>query len=122
MRPADFGQSVENEAPFTSQDPLGQWGDPRQQDACEEAAALMAMHWVRNDMDLPLTEARDTIIAISDWEQKTYGEFHDASAEDTASRIFKGYFKYDNVRVEKNITAEDIKRELKNGNLVIIIH
>ncbi|MEX2145126.1 MAG: C39 family peptidase [Candidatus Spechtbacterales bacterium] len=112
-------QAVLFSVPFTPQAPLGNWDDPRQQDGCEEASALMAVRWA-TDRGLTLAEAEKEIIAISDWEQENYGQFHDSSAKDTAERIIKEYLKYPNVRVEYFITAEDIKRELYKGNLVIV--
>lgn len=106
--------------PFTPQAPLGDWGDIRQQSGCEEAVALMAMRWVQG-RSLTLEEARKEIIAISDFELNNYGHFHDTSTQDTVDRIFKGYFKYNNVEIKKGFTAKDIETELSNGNLVIVL-
>lgn len=107
------------EVPFISQAPLGDWSDPREQHGCEEASALMAMGWVLGKTFTP-EQALEEIIFISDFEFKRYGEFRDTSAEDTAERIFKGYFKYDPVGFKKDIGVGDIKRELYRGNLVIV--
>ena len=107
------------EVPFTSQAPLGDWKDPRQQSGCEEAAALMAMRWL-SGQHLSPENALGEIISIADFELKIYGEFRDTSAEDTVERIFKGYFKYDFIEVKKDIGTADIKRELYRGNLVIV--
>ena len=95
--------------PFTAQAPLGNWGDLRQEDGCEEASALMAMYWVY-----------DKIFSNSDYELKMYGVYEDTSAEDTAKRIFGGYFHYNNIAVRHNISSDDIKSELLKGNLVIV--
>src|SRR3989344_6679608 len=48
--------------PFAAQAPFGEWSDPRQQDGCEEASTIMAMHWVRGDMSLTLEEAKKEIL------------------------------------------------------------
>ncbi len=105
-------------APFTSQAPLGDWKDPRQQAGCEEAAALIAMGWVRGEAFTP-DGALKEIIAISEYELKNYGVYYDTSARDTLDWILKGYFNYRNVRLEYGVGIEDIRRELSNGNLVI---
>lgn len=105
--------------PFTPQAPFGNWKDPRQQDGCEEASALMAMRWVFGK-GLTLEEAEKEILAISDYELENYGSFHDTSVRDTVGRIFKGYFKYNNVEAKYNITANDIKSELNKGNLIVV--
>jgi len=106
--------------PFTSQAPFGEWSDDRQQDGCEEASVIMAMHWVRGDVSITREEAKKEILAISDWEQEKYGNYHDTSAEDTISRIFNKYYNYKNVRLEKNATTDDIIKELEKGNLVVV--
>ena len=106
--------------PFMSQAPFGNWSDPRKQDGCEEAAAIMAMAWVRGIDKLTVQKVDKEINAISSYEEKTYGNFHDTSAKDTAERIFKGYYGYDRVQTRHDITKEDIKNELFKGNLVIV--
>lgn len=104
--------------PFAAQAPFGNWSDPRQQDGCEEASALMAMYWLQGKTLTPSIAERE-ILAISDWEQKTYGSYHDTSAEDTNKRILQGYFHYNNGRVKHNVTLDDIKAELRAGNIMI---
>lgn len=106
--------------PFTSQAPTGEWDDERQQDGCEEASALMAMRWVQGKTSISATDARKEIVAISDYEQKTYGEFRDVSLADMKKWIFNDYFKYQNVEVKMNITAADIIAELSAGNVVLL--
>lgn len=103
--------------PFICQAPFGQWDEPVFQNACEEASILMAMRWVENK-SLTKEEATKEIIAISDFELKNYGHFIDHSAADTG-QLIKDYFEYENVEVQFNISAEDIKSELVQGNLVI---
>jgi len=112
------GSLVNYSVPFTSQAPSGEWDDERQQDGCEEASALMAMRWVQNQ-PLSSAEARREILAISDYEQKQYGEYRDVSLADVRDRIFKDYFKYDAVEVKMNITAPDIIAALSSGAVII---
>ena len=45
--------------PFTSQAPFGEWSDPRHQDGCEEAAALMAVMAMSEDSKF---KTQDSII------------------------------------------------------------
>jgi hypothetical protein len=105
--------------PFTSQAPLGEWSDSRQENGCEEASALMAVYWATGKTITPQI-ALDTILAISDWEQEKYGSFEDTSARDTVKRIFKGYFDYQDVEVVNDIAISDIIAELEKGNLVVV--
>jgi hypothetical protein len=109
---------IDYQVPFTSQAPFGDWKDQRQQDGCEEASALMAMRWVKGQT-LNNTTALKEILAISDFEQKKYGEYRDVALADIISRIFKDYFKYNKVSLKKNITIKDIVSELQAGHIVI---
>ncbi len=104
--------------PFTSQAPSGNWDDQRQQDGCEETSAIMAMAWVRGT-GLTAAGAEKEILAISDFEQATYGSYHDTSAEDTVKRIFNAYFHYNKAVAVNNPSADDIIAELEKGNLVL---
>lgn len=106
------------DVPFTAQAPSGNWGDPRQQNGCEEAAALMAMAWAREITFTP-EEAEKEITGIADYELENYEHFHDTSVQDLVDQVFKGYFQYDKVEIRYDINAEDIKKELENGNLVL---
>lgn len=108
---------VDHKVPFTSQAPKGNWDDERQQDGCEEATALMAMLWVRGD-SISTSKAEQEIIAISDYEQNTYGEFRDVGLNDVKKWIFSGYFKYDKTTVRNNISATDIIKELEAGHVL----
>lgn len=104
--------------PFTPQAPFGDWQDPRQQDGCEEASALMAVRWVRGE-DLTREQAREEIINISDFLQEKYGEYRDISLSDIKDQIFEDYFNYSSVKIKKNLEINDIIHELQNGNLVL---
>ncbi|MDO8551492.1 MAG: C39 family peptidase [bacterium] len=108
------------DVPFTSQSPLGQWSDPRQQDGCEEASSLMAVYWAKDIKIINKETALREILNISAYEEKNYGSFQDTSAEDTATRIIEGYFDYQKVKVVKNISIQDILEEVEKRNLVIV--
>lgn len=113
-----FPRQVLLKVPFTAQAPFGNWADVRQDYGCEEAAILMAMYWVYG-RDLPPEEAKKEIIAISEFEKKNYGDFHDTSTLDTL-KVLKAYFGYENAFARFDIGVEDIKAELAQGNLVIV--
>ncbi|MFA5886329.1 MAG: C39 family peptidase [Patescibacteria group bacterium] len=126
-RPASAAaKTILLKVPFTSQAPLGQWQDERQQDGCEEAAALMALAWLKptsavNKLGRTLTkkEWQDKIINLSNWEEKKYGEYRDVSLGDIRDWIFKDYFSYSSTTVKKVASASDIIKELEKGNLVL---
>ncbi|MCH7759451.1 C39 family peptidase, partial [Patescibacteria group bacterium] len=68
---------------------------------------------------LTLLQAETEILALVDFEEKTYGYSNDTSAEDTA-KLFKSYFNYDLVSLRYGIDYQDIKVELAKGNLIIV--
>jgi hypothetical protein len=106
--------------PFVSQAPLGSWADNRFQNACEEASLLMAMGWVRGQSYSP-QEAERELLAMADFEQVHYGFYEDTSARDTA-RLMKDYFKHAQVRVEEDITVDDILRGLTEGVVIVPVN
>jgi len=105
--------------PFTAQAPLANWHDPRQQDACEEASSLIVMSWVKHQL-LTKNQALKEILAMADYEQRQYNNYHDTSALDTVKRLFNGYYHYDGAEVKDIKSKQDIISELKRGNAVIV--
>lgn len=110
---------IDISVPFTVQAPFAQWKDKRQQDACEEAAALMAVYWAENKTLNP-TLARDEILNISQFEEDNFGTSVDTSAQETVQRIFQGYFNFQNVSVKEVATSSAIISELEKGHVVIV--
>lgn len=104
--------------PFTTQAPLAEWDDIRQQEACEEASVIMAWHWIEGTTLSP-NQAKTEILALSAFEEELVGEFWDTSAEDTA-KVFTAYYSHQNIRVAYDFTVEDIKNELRAGKIVLI--
>jgi hypothetical protein len=105
--------------PFTAQAPLANWRDPKQQDACEEAAALMAVSWAKRQKLGAAKQVEKQIIALTDFELKKYGGYQDTSAQDTVKRIFQDYFHYNNATSTIVQSVSQIIKQLQDGNLVI---
>ena len=105
--------------PFTSQAPLGEWKDSRQQDGCEEAAVAMAMAWAGNEKNIKKDNWRLRILILSTFEKKKYGEYRDVSVTDVQAWLLKDYFNYENSFIKKVVTASDIIKELEAGNVVL---
>lgn len=105
---------------FIAQAPLGNWNDPRQQDGCEEAAALMAMNWSIGPVHLTPEQSEEEIRQLSDWQETTYGTFQDTSAQDTADRILSRHYNFKNFKIKRDVSTEDIKPALYAGNVVLV--
>jgi len=114
---ANLSETIILDIPFTVQAPNHDWKNPILQNACEEASVLMVMKWAQ-DKPLIKTEVLKEINALSDFSEQEYGFHLDQSADDVA-RLIKDYYKHQNVRVEKNISADDIRKELYKGNAVL---
>lgn len=112
-------QSFSITVPFTSQAPIGEWSDIRQQDGCEEAAAAMAMAWVGGEKNITPANWRLRILILSTFENKKYGEYRDVALRDIVNWLFKDYFKYSGAVVKKVSSAGDILKELEQGKIVL---
>ena len=109
---------VDIAVPFSSQAPLGDWGQPWQ-DACEEASVMMAVAWARG-FELTPDLAAAEILHEVDFENRVFG-YHNDTDVDYTVRLFTEFYRYGNVAVKKDgVTAENIKKELALGNLVIV--
>jgi hypothetical protein len=116
---SDADGSIANEVPFTTQAPLGQWSDPRQQDGCEEAAALMAVAWARGE-SLSAAEAEAQIMAMSDWEEDQFGYYQDTGLADTADRLINDYLEFTNYDVNTSADTTELIAALEAGHIVIL--
>jgi hypothetical protein len=106
--------------PFVVQAPFGEWKDPRQQDACEEMTTLLAVSWAQGISAITKTEAKEKILSMVEFQEENFSESRDTSTADTIERLYFGLFNYQKVRLEENITSEDIIQELEKGNLVVV--
>ncbi len=111
--------SVLLKAPFIVQAPDGEWNLSVYQNGCEEASIMTAWYWLQGKTAPDIVQAKQEIIAITNFEDKTYGPAPDRSAADTA-KLLKDYYGYRDAAVKYNISAEDIKSELFQGHLVIV--
>ncbi|MDX9779259.1 MAG: hypothetical protein RBT30_03410 [Patescibacteria group bacterium] len=106
--------------PFIAQAPLGDWSDPRQQDACEEAGVLMAMAWIKDRGDIDPVVAQAEIIALADWQQEKFGEHRDLHIADVATRLFGDYFNYQLVEIKTLNNKFDLIQALKENKIILI--
>ena len=118
--PSEASPLILIDVPFTVQAPLAEWKDPRQQEACEEASSLMAMHWVKGEKIQSREAAKTEILAIAKYEEEKFGSYHDTSAKDTAERILKGYYNYTNYEIKDVDSPDDIVNELAAGKILIV--
>lgn len=106
------------DVPFISQAPGGNWDETVFQDGCEEASVIMAMKWVYGQK-ITKEGAEEEIRKISEFEDGLFPKAIDISADDTV-KLVKEYYNFSNIEIKKNINANEIKNELKKGNVVLV--
>jgi len=112
--------SCDLDAPFTCQAPYQNWAEPWQE-ACEEASLMMIDHYLKGEylnLEIPKDVANQEILDMVDWQVQNWGGHFDLKAEDIV-RLAKEYYGYKNVEAKYDITVEDIKKELAQGNVVL---
>jgi hypothetical protein len=77
----------------------------------------MAVRWATGK-SLSKEEALDELFKMANFEEDKFGTYHDTSAEDTKTLI-EEYFSFKDVELKYDITAEDIKKILASGAIVI---
>ncbi len=113
---AEIPKKVQLNIPFLCQAPHGNWAQPWQ-DACEEAAVIMAIHYIK-DSPLDKEGGNQEILGMVNYQELKYGGHHDLTAQKTA-QLMKEYYKFNDYKVIYEFTIEDIKNELAKGNVVI---
>jgi len=106
------------DVPFTSQAPYADWSEPWQ-NACEEAALMMVHHFWQGKKSFTEEEASQEILDMISWQEKNYGGHFDLTAEQTA-QLARDYYSIKNIEVVYDPTIEDIKKEVAQGNPVIV--
>ncbi|MBN2058707.1 MAG: C39 family peptidase [Candidatus Saganbacteria bacterium] len=107
--------------PFLCQAPRADWSQPWQ-DACEEAAVIMAMDYmmrnrVQGSGSWVLGKEKE-ILELVEFQIKKYGGHFDLTAEQ-AARLIRDFYKYNDISVRYDIVVNDIKSELAAGHLVL---
>jgi hypothetical protein len=115
----DSNSPITNTVPFVAQAPLGEWSDPRQQDGCEEASVLMAVAWARGE-GLTTSQAKNDIVAMSDWQQARYGYYQDTGIVDTAERLVNEYVGFTNYELDTQASTDELIEALEDGHVVIL--
>jgi len=114
----DIPNSILHEVPFTSQAPHANWDEPYQ-NLCEEAAALMAAFWVKGEEFISKTHQDLELLKIKQWEEETFGDYIDTTAEETA-QILTDYFNIPKVEVLSDPQISDLQAVLAQDGVVVV--
>jgi hypothetical protein len=102
--------------PFVCQAPFANWNV--HEDSCEEAVILMDYSYIENK---PLTPeyADKEFLVMRGWQKDHYGAEKDMNCSE-AAKFTNDYYGYQNSKSFDNITVMDIKRQISQGNPVIV--
>ncbi len=105
--------------PFTPQAPTANW-DELHNEACEEAGAIMANAYYSSSTEATLKPAyvENEITKLTLWQDKTFGYHLDTTIAETSQMIREVYGLQ--TKLVENFTADDIKKALIEGKLVLI--
>lgn len=113
----EIPEEVYFDLPFLSQAPFQKW-DALHEDACEEASLIMVKYFLDEKKSISKEQGEKEIQEMVKYETKN--DYGISITLSELNEIAKKYYNLKNGRVEKNITVEDIKKELAKGKPVII--
>jgi hypothetical protein len=125
--PTALPEEVNLNVPFTPQAPTANW-DATHEETCEEASLLMAYWYVkeengsasgRNKNLVPADKAEAKLMELVDWQKDTFGYFEDTTVAETV-RIAKEKLGLTKVRVLNDVSANTLKQELAEGNVIVV--
>ena len=114
---------VNLDIPFISQAPYAIW-DELHDHACEEAAVIMVYYYLTGE-SLTKEVAEQEILSMVDWQIKNWGGHFDLGVEQIVE-LFKNYgstsltTSYQNIEIVYDFKIDDIKKELAEGNPIIV--
>ncbi|MBU0577031.1 C39 family peptidase [Patescibacteria group bacterium] len=102
--------------PFYPQAPDANWGMPWQE-ACEEASVILAYYYATGQ-DLTKEKFKEEVYKLVDWEIENYGSYEHTDISQTV-RMLESNFEFSNFLILNDISVEDMKNELAEGNVII---
>ena len=108
-------ESVQIRMTFVPQAPFANW-DEAHGEACEEMSLILVHHYLKGT-PLSFEQAEQELQALLKWETEN-GYDIDVTAEEVA-QIARDYYGHE-AKAVSNITIDDIKKEVAQGNPVIV--
>lgn len=112
--PSQFNLSV----PFVQQAPTANW-DAVHEETCEEAAALTVIYFWQKVKNPTAPQIEKQLAKMIAYENKSFGDFKDTTAVQTA-KIIKDLYGFKRVDVVRMNSLDDAKRQVLAGRPVII--
>lgn len=106
------------DVPFTAQAPTANW-DQTHEEACEEAAILMASRYFAGQKISSPADAEKGLQEIIAWEKQNLGFFESTTSDETV-KVINGIDDDLQAELIENPTVDEIKNNLANGKLVLV--
>ncbi|MBU1202813.1 C39 family peptidase [Patescibacteria group bacterium] len=110
--------SINLNVPFTSQAPTANWEQPFQ-DACEEAAILMADYYVQGKSMPSVTEVENILKDMIDWQSQNMDGEIDMDISELAY-FAKNYLGYEKYEIVEDLSVEKIISYLNRGLPLVV--
>jgi len=118
VKSAPLPPEINLKVPFYSQAPEGDWGEPWQ-DACEEAATVLAYHFAIDD-ELSIDQFKTEVLGLVDWETKNFGYYESTDIQKTYDMMLANYqIPSDMVWILEDPTIDSLKSQLAQGHVII---
>lgn len=114
--PQKLPEKILLEVPFLSQAPFQKW-DALHEDACEEASLIMVKYFLENKKIISKEQGEKEIQNLISFENKN--KYGPSITLEELNIIAGKFYELKSGRVEKNMTIDDIKKELALGKPVI---
>ncbi len=108
---------VKIDVPFYAQSPFAEW-DELHNEACEEASLIMAESWIKGEI-LDSENLNQKILDSVAWQEENWGGHFDLNVQKVVE-LANQYFGIKRIYYTFLNSVNDVKKELNNGNLVIV--
>jgi len=112
-----FKAEAKINVPFYVQSPFARWDDLHNE-SCEEACLIMAESWIKGH-ELNQHELNQRILDSVGWQRENWGGHFDLNVQRVVE-LANQYFQIKRIYYTSISSISDIKKELSDGNLVIV--
>jgi len=110
-------EKIKINVPFYVQSPFTKWDDLHNE-ACEEASLIMAESWIKNEV-LKKEDLNQRILDSVAWQEQNWNGHFDINVQEVVE-LANEYFGIEKIYYTSVNSINDIKKELNEGNLVIV--
>lgn len=115
----EIPDKIDLQVPFLTQAPLTNWDDLHN-DACEEAALIGVIKYLKNYQSINKEEAENEIQNLVNWQIENFGGHYDLPVEKVGEMIKKYFKRKTDIYYDANVTIDSIKQNVNQNSPVIV--